>query len=56
MLSCILSYYVKYCDTLLLQHMFVKKLIYLLIEIHQIFLKHAVSCHFNNFENFEGIV
>jgi hypothetical protein len=33
--------------------MFVEELIYLLMQIHQIFLKHAIFCHFNNFENIE---
>jgi hypothetical protein len=47
---------IEYCSTLPPQHMFVEKLIYLLIEIHQIFLKHAISYHFNSFENIEGIV
>jgi hypothetical protein len=46
-----------YCLTLLQSYnMFVKKLIYLLVYIHQIIINHVVFCHFNSFENIEGIV
>jgi hypothetical protein len=56
MLPCILSFFVEYHSTLPLQHMFVKKLIHLLIQIHQIILKLAISHHFNTLKNIEVIV
>jgi len=56
MFSCIWSYSVKYYNTLPPHHMFVEELIHLLIEIHQQFFKHVVSCHFSSSKNIEGIV
>ncbi len=54
MLSFALFYFIEYLSNLPLQHIFVEEPIYLLVEIHQIFLRHVVFRHFNIFENIEG--